>query len=114
MIRWGEVDDTLGRSGSHAVVRSDDEIDVPTSGQGTQPSIKTGQQRVQFLDGTTGLVGSRTINVPAIIGFFEVDHDKLRTQAVGQRQQPFGFVEALFKGQQGLLGIVLIIVGILS
>ena len=55
----------------------------------------------------------RTINVPAIIGFFEVNHDKLRTQAVGQRQQPFGFVEALFKGQQGLLGIVLIIIGIL-
>ena len=69
---------------------------------------------VTFLDGTTGLMRGRTINVPAIIGFFEVDHDKLRTQAVGLRQQPFGFVEALFKGQQGLLGIVLIIVGILS
>ena len=91
----------------------DDEVDVLPSGQGTQAGIQVGQQQVQPLHRLTGLVGSRAVAVTAAVGFVKIEHDELRPAVLGQRQQALHLVEAFVVGQQGFLGIVVVVVGIL-
>ncbi len=99
---------------SHAVVASDDEVDLSGAGRGLNAGPQSREQRVELLHGQACGPAHGPVAVTAVVGLLKVAHHQARALASGQREQAHHLVDPLGRSEQGLAHVVVPVGGMLA